>query len=320
MQREYKVQKGESLQDVVVKLYGSLEYQTKFLIENNLLDIDISQSQLYKNDDKVIAELTYFDFQNNYVPITTTNVVFSKKNKDENFSNYNPLPMDKSKFETIYYCMPIIVELNNGNYSTPDLFLKKYNTETNESKWTISLISTFTPTPPALPYEIDQTLFWQSNETFFPFSDYDNVFTPDYYFKIEKIIPYFEPFTVVYDDSIIKSIVPAITPSQMETESNLKKYKSFSKQSFFDVSLITTGGLNNIISLAYQNDIDINTFDSAQTPSISYYIDEIENRINYNFMQTLKVKPATAIQLETFVPPTPGTHIAFNESFSNSFN
>jgi hypothetical protein len=106
----------------------------------------------------------------------------------------------------------------------------------------------------------------------------------------------------------------------METESNLKKYKPFSQQSFFDVSLITTGGLNNIIALAYQNDIDINTFDSAQTPSISYYIDEIENRINYNFMQTLKVKPATAIQLETFVPPTPGTHIAFNESFSNSFN
>jgi hypothetical protein len=205
-----------------------------------------------------------------------------------------------------YFSNETIININGTNYGIPGFILKKYNSDTFSANWTIYNLNA--------PTIVESTSY---SNSVFPFTN-NWIFSNTY--EIKETKPYFEPFTVVYDDSIIKSVVPAITPSQMETESNLKKYKPFSQQSFFDVSLITTGGLNNIVALAYQNDIDINTFDSAQTPSISYYIDEIENRINYNFMQTLKVKPATAIQLETFVPPTPGIHIAFNESFSNSFN
>jgi hypothetical protein len=281
MQREYKVQKGESLQDVVVKLYGSLEYQTKFLADNNLLSIDITQSQLYNITYKI--KLTYKLISNDNYYTTILKKTLNSVSSVVEFIGYN------NDVNEVVKC---INDNFNNAYSN---IVPKWGFYWSDNQIQGAIYSSF-PFGKEFDYEVFDLI------------------------ELINCEPYFEPFTVVYDDSIIKSVVPAITPSQMETESNLKKYKPFSQQSFFDVSLITTGGLNNIIALAYQNDIDINTFDSAQTPSISYYIDEIENRINYNFMQTLTVKPATAIQLETFVPPTPGTHIAFNESFSNSFN
>lgn len=270
MQREYKVQKGESLQDVVVKLYGSLEYQMKFLTDNNLLDIDISQPQLYSITDRLNI---YFDQYIDNVLIGSFNWTYVKKSNILYSAQEQPFSSSlETNYDIDYWsCRVGDTTFTGGNSNIHSVF---------RAEWTRVGLSSY------------------------------NL----------KITPYFEPFTVIYDDSILKSIVPTITPSQIQDESNLKKYKAQSQQSFFDISLITTGGLNNIIALAYQNDIDINTFDSKQTPSISYYIDSVENRIIYNFMQTLNFKPATAIQLETIVPPTPGIHIAFNESFSNSFN
>jgi hypothetical protein len=49
MQSVYKVQNGETLQDVCIKLYGSLEYQTKLMSDNgiNLYDDITGESLVY---------------------------------------------------------------------------------------------------------------------------------------------------------------------------------------------------------------------------------------------------------------------------------
>jgi hypothetical protein len=284
MQREYKVQKGESFQDVVVKLYGSLEYQSKFMIDNNLLNVDIANKQFYNQTNKIVVTglIENTNIEKQY--ILTENISLAKSSGAIKYFNFYD-----NQFGNI-----------SAKYFSSYLF--------QYEQWEF-----YTNIPGDDTYQIGQT------KNPFPFYDFEDLgYVPP--LTLINCEPYFEPFTVVYDDSIIKSVVPPITPAQIQSESNLKTYKTETKQSFFDISLITTGGLNNIAALAYQNNIDINTFDSIQNASINYYIEQIENRINYNFIQTLKVKPATAIQLETITPPTPGPHIAFNESFSNSFN
>ena len=267
MQQEYKVQKSESLQDVVIKLYGSLDYQYKFLIDNNLTEIDVTQPQLYETNRKVVVSYNYNDI--NYSEIFV--------------SVYDSLTPYGNPYNTF---------LNlQGNV----ILFKE-----SPSYWKININS-------------DSFIFYTISD--FPYSkgnQWESSTDTDYIINVE---PYFEPFTIVYDDSIIKSIVPAITTIQTEALETQKAYTTENNQSFFDISIITTGGLNNIIALANQNNVDINTFNSQQTKSISYYIEQIENRINYNFMQTLQIKPAT----ETYLGINSSTHVAFNESFNISF-
>jgi len=271
MQKEYKVQKGESLQDVVLKLYGSLEYQLKFITDNNLGEIDTTQPQLYQNDNKISLLFNY----DNYV----YNAILTKI-KTSNGISYN------TEF-TLHSLITASIGLNN---------------DVSQNRWVLQLISNY-------------CFYYTTNV--FPFSD-GNVWTNFLGGSVIKIEPYFEPFNVVYDDSIIKSVVPAITPAQMNTESNLKSLKVFNGQSFYDISLMAHGDLENSIKLAYDNNIDINTFDYSEKNSIIYYNTDIKNTLIHNFMNTLEVKPSTIYK--EVVAPAPSGHIAFNESFNVSFN
>jgi hypothetical protein len=273
MQQEYKVQKGESIQDVVIKLYGSLDYQYKFIADNNLWNVDVTQQQLYENDKKVILNIIY----------NSKNISIVLNDEFLNIPNYN--------FKYFGYVYLNDIELISEIILNP-----------SDQNWYLNFES--------IAYS-----FFGSENNIFPFSKNWIKEEGGTDLQIINVEPYFEPFTVVYDDSIIKSIVPAITTTQTEAPETQKAYTTENNQSFFDISIITTGGLNNIIALANQNNVDINTFNSQQTKSISYYIEQIENRINYNFMQTLLTKPAT----ETYLGINSSTHVAFNESFNISF-
>lgn len=281
MQKEYKVQKGESLQDVVIKLYGSLEYQSKFIADNNLFDIDFSYKQLYKVTDKIVIT--------GLIENTNTEKKYILNQKpNSSYYKYFELYDNQFGFIRAYYYYD-----NNLGY--------------NYTKWEFT-----TNIPGDETYEIGLT------KSIFPFYNFEYVgYIPP--LKLTNCEPYFEPFNVVYDDSVINSIVPALTPAQMNAESNLKSLKVLNGQSFYDISLMAHGDLENAVKLAYDNNFDIDTFDYSEKKSIIYYNTDIKNTLIYNFMQTLSTKPATALPPAMVVPPTPGTQIAFNQSFNISF-
>lgn len=268
MLKDYKVQKGESLQDVVIKLYGSLEYQSKFIADNNLGNIDTTQPQLYQNNDKISLLFYYEGYDYNGILPKVNNSYDINFTLHSNISASIGLEFD---------------DLNN--------------------RWIAQLISA--------------PCYYYTNNIF-PFSD-GNVWSTISGGYIIKVEPYFEPFNVVYDDSVINSIVPALTPAQMNSENNLKSLKVLNGQSFYDISMMSHGNLENAVKLAYDNNFDINTFDYSENKSIIYYNTDIKNTLIYNFMNTLEVKPST-IYKEVVVPAPPSGHIAFNESFNVSFN
>jgi hypothetical protein len=284
MQKEYKVQKGESLQDVVLKLYGSLEYQSKFIDDNNLNEIDISYNQLYNVTDKIII----------------TGLIENTNIEKKYILNQKPNPLDYNIYK--YF------ELYDNQFGfIRAYYYYNYSFGYNYKEWEF-----ITNIPGDDNYIIGLT------KSIFPFYDFEYVgYIPP--LTLINCEPYFEPFNVVYDDSIIKSVVPAITPAQMNTESNLKSLKVLNGQSFYDISLMAHGDLENSIKLAYDNNIDINTFDYSDKNSIIYYNTDIKNTLIHNFMNTLEVKPST-IYKEVVAPAPPSGHIAFNESFNVSFN